>query len=435
MNILFIAPSAYLLGGVQDWLYSTVIGLRNRGHNVGVGVPDGMFHNGDRYNKEFKGLKAELFRNKSGTNEGRVTALERYLNKKKPDLVVGVNIGNLFEAVLRIKKHSNICFAMTLHALEANYFEDIVMHKKIIDGLVTTNRLSLQMAKNIGGLEDNRIFYAPYGVPIEKTRPKENIEAGILKIIWVGRLDQAQKRVMDVVEIAKFLDEMGLDYQLSIAGDGPQRYELEKGLEVQIAKEKVRFCGKMNKDSLYSLYRDSHVLLITSEWETGPIVAWEAISAGCTVVSSRYTGCKAEQTLLHKETALLFGVGDTRDAALKVSILRDQRIRETIQAKSKRLVKERYSSNASLDAWEVAFQTIFESSKQLMLGGTEEAYIDPPHNGRLEKYIGLRGSEIIRSLLPKNKPNDAGSEWPHSLQGIKDQTEILDYARKIENAC
>lgn len=435
MNIVFIAPSAYLLGGVQDWLYSTVLGLRSRGHNVQVGVPDGVFHKRDKYNKEFKGLNADFFCNKSGTDEGRINALEKFLIRKNPDLVVGVNIGNLFQAVSRIKKKHNIRFAMTIHAIEANYFEDVRKHQGVIDGLITTNRLSMQMAKEILGLEDWRVFYAPYGVPIEITRPKRNIETGRLDIIWVGRLEQAQKRVMDVVDITRFLDEMGIDYHLSIAGDGPQRYQLENGLEKQIANKRVRFFGKLNKNDLYSLYKKSNILLITSEWETGPIVAWEAITAGCTIVSSRYTGCKAEQTLLDQETALLFDIGDTRDAALKISLLRNIRIRELIQAKSMKLVEQRYSSKASLDAWEVAFQEILGTTKRSRAGEMKEAYIDPPYNGRLEKYIGLRGSEFIRSLLPRYKPHDAGSEWPHSLQGVNDQTKILNYARQIEETC
>jgi glycosyltransferase involved in cell wall biosynthesis len=435
MNIIFIAPSAYLLGGVQDWLYSTVLGLRDRGHNVQVGVPDGMFHSGKIYNKEFKGLDADLFSNKSGTNEGRINTLEKFLLRKKPDLVVGVNIGNLYEAVSRLKRKHNLRFAMTVHALEANYFEDIRMYKGLIDGLITTNKLTMQMAKEIGELEDERVYYAPYGVPIEMTRPKRNIETEKVNIIWVGRLDQAQKRVMDLIEIVGYLDEMHVDYQLSIAGEGPQRYQVEKGLEKQVAKQKVRFCGKLNKNSLYSLYKDNDILLITSEWETGPIVAWEAISAGCTVVSSRYTGCKAEQTLVDQETALLFNISDTKDAALKILKLRDKGTREIIQSKSRQLVQERYSSKASLDAWELAFQQILGSTRQPKAEGIDEACVNPPNSGRLEKMIGLRGSELIRSLLPKNKPKDAGCEWPHSLQGIYDQTKILNYARQIEDAC
>lgn len=435
MDILFVAPSAYLLGGVQDWLYSTVVGLRGRGHKVRLGVPDGYFHDGERYNNEFKGLNAEFIRNRSGTNEGRVRALESFILRREPELVVGVNIGNLFDAVARLKNRNSLKFAMTVHALEANYFEDIRMHRQIIDGLVTTNRLSFELARNIGGLDDDRICYAPYGVPIDMERTMEDSAKKQLRIIWVGRLEQPQKRIKDVIDIVEQLDEMVIDYQLSIAGDGPQRCQVEKAMYKQVTNGKVKFLGRLNKEELSLLYRNHDILLITSQWETGPIVAWEAVSNGCTLVSSKYIGCMAEKTLFDHKTALLFEIGDTKSAACKIAALQEKELRKRIQESAKEIVSQKYSTKASLDAWEIAFNKILKSTNPARPGKIVLESLHRPMNGRMDRYLGLNGSEFIRSVLPKKKPRDAGSEWPHSLQGISDQTSLLEYARKIEDAC
>jgi len=431
MRVVFIAPSAYLLGGVQDWLYSTVIGLRDRGHNIEVGVPDGEYHKGRTYNEAFEGLNASFFRNSSGTHEGRIRALVRYLEKRDTDLIVGVNIGSLFHAITRLREHRNTRFAMTVHALEANYFKDMREYRNIIDGLVTTNRLSMRMAKEMGGIEDSRLYYAPYGVPIEDKSKKQHNESERLRIVWVGRLDETQKRVMDLIDILKSLDAMAVDYHLSIAGDGPQKTELLKGLREWRDTNKVEFHGRLNKGELIQLYKENDILLLTSQWETGPIVAWEAVSAGCCIVSSRYIGSEAEKTLLDQETALLFEVGDTRSAAQKISTLRNKELRLKIQKNSRRLVTQRYSTSASLDAWENAFEQIIRSN--IKAGdNSEEVSVDQAKTGKLEKYLGVGLSELLRTVMPKKNARDPGSEWPHSLQGINDQKCILEHAYKIE---
>jgi glycosyltransferase involved in cell wall biosynthesis len=433
MKLLFVAPSAYLLGGVQDWLYATVIGLRRKGHEVEVGVPDGHFHKGQRFNNQFKGVNATFFRNTTGTNEGRVKSLKRFLGAKDPDIIVGVNIGNLFEAIAQLRDFQRAKFAMTLHAIEGNYFNDMKQYKSVIDGVITTNRLSEIMTQRLGEIDQSRVFYAPYGIDQKKYEFKMSLEPGITRIAWVGRLDKKQKRVDDIKYIVSQLDRTGIRYQLSIAGDGPEREEVLKDLSEGISNGRVRFVGMINKEELSVFYGKNDILLITSEWETGPIVAWEAISAGLAIVSSRYIGSRAEKTLKDNETALLFHIGDAEGAAKRIATLSDEKIRRRLQINAQQVVNLKYSSEASLDAWESAFEKIMTMKKQVD-AETKNQINDKNHTGRLERYIGTERSEIIRAILPKRLAKDAGSEWPHSLQGINDQSWILEYAREIEES-
>jgi hypothetical protein len=63
---------------------------------------------------------------------------------------------------------------------------------------------------------------------------------------------------------------------------------------------------------------------------------------------------------------------------------------------------------------------------------TKVQLMNQTHNGRMERYIGLKHSEFIRAILPKKMEKDPGSEWPHSLQGVNDQKWVLEYAKEIE---
>lgn len=431
MKLLFIAPSAYLLGGVQDWLHTTVDGLRKRGHDVQVGVPDGIFHNGKRYNEVFRGLNAEFIINKSGTGEGRIRAIEEFLEKRKADVIIGVNIGDVFEAIARKHKREKVRFAMALHAIEANYFADIAEYQSIIDGVVATNKLSEKLVTRISGLSQSKVYYAPYGIEIGGIDLGRRLQSDLIRICWVGRLEEKQKRVSDILKIIGYLDLIDTNYQLSIAGDGPHRINLEGSLASWVEKGKVRFYGMISKEELNDFYTNNDILLITSEWETGPIVAWEAINAGLNIVSSKYIGSQSEGTLIDQETALLFDIGGAAEAAEKIVMLRDQDLRIRLHTNALRVITSKYSIDASLDAWERAFEHINASAKCENISGPFKAR-PRRHSGKLEKYIGLNLSEVVRSILPKRPAFDAGSEWPHSLQEISEQTKVFESAKEIE---
>jgi glycosyltransferase involved in cell wall biosynthesis len=433
MKILFIAPSAYLLGGVQDWLYTTVIGLRKRGHDVDVAVPNNHFHNGRNFNSHFVGLEAYFFRNNSGTNEGGVRGLEKLLRNKKADIIVGVNIGNLFEAISRIDRNTRGKFVMSLHAIEHNYYEDIKEFKTLLDGVIATNRLSVLLAEKIGGIDQKRIYYAPYGVEQDESGSTRRLHHLPLIIAWVGRIEQAQKRAGDIKGILENLDQLGLNYKLEIAGDGPEKDQLIAEISTWIEMGRVEFHGLIEKGCLGLFYKRCHVLLITSEWETGPIVAWEAISSGLAVVTSNYIGSKAEETLINDKTALTFNVGDTQAAAKQINRLINEDLRQKLHLNAKRIIASKYSTEASLNAWESAFQAV-KNSEDLIEYTEKKVKIRTRPAGRLEKYLGLEGSEFIRSLLPRRTARNAGDEWPHSLQGIKNQDWILEYAKELEDA-
>ena len=104
MKLLYVAPSAYLLGGVQDWLADLVEDQRRLGLNVTVAVPDDAIHRLDPYASRYPKLRPVAFRNPSGSEAGRIRALEHLLLAHPDHLVIGVNIASLFGAVRRMRQ-------------------------------------------------------------------------------------------------------------------------------------------------------------------------------------------------------------------------------------------------------------------------------------------------------------------------------------------
>src|SRR6516162_8316118 len=293
-SILIIAPSAYPLGGVATWIDYIVPGLRQRGWHVTLGLTEGLHHNVDTYLNDHPIEGVIRIPNTTGTSEGRVRALCDAIIEVQPDIVSSVNIVDVYRAVNRLKRRRSLSVrgVMTLHGLDGQYFEQIRHEVASLDAVIATNRLACKLATSVGGLEKNRIYYAPYGVhlsdsfvitvPIKRHTP--------IRIGFVGRLEKPQKRVEELLAIVREMDRQNISYQLFIAGAGPEESWLRGELKSNVERGTVHFLGALSSKEVEKLYGTIDTLLITSKWETGPIVAWEAMARGVLVVTRAYVG-------------------------------------------------------------------------------------------------------------------------------------------------
>jgi hypothetical protein len=172
--------------------------------------------------------------------------------------------------------------------------------------------------------------------------------------------------------------------------------------------------------------------VITSAWETGPIVAWQAMASGMAVVSSRYVGSGLEGALEHDVTALLFPCGDGAAAAAELARLRQPQLLERLSRAGYALVAGRYSEEASLAAWRRALDQVM-ALPPLAAAPPEPS---PASTGRLDRWLGTRRGEDLRRLLGQRfRHGNAGSEWPHS-GGVGDgaaEAELLAAAGRLDS--
>ncbi|MFM7268627.1 MAG: glycosyltransferase family 4 protein [Cyanobium sp.] len=436
MKLLFVAPSAYLLGGVQDWLADLVAGQRALGVEVSVAVPDDAVHRLEPYAERYPALRPLPFRNRSGDGWGRIAALKDLLRRYPEHLVAGVNIAALYPAVRSLRRQGQFQgkVVMTLHALEAEYFADLRQQRDLLDAVVVTNRLSGALAQNLGGMDPQRVLYAPYGVEMPAvaapSAPTPPAEPGPLELVWVGRLENEQKRVGDLRAILVALDTAGARYRLTIAGDGPERQTLEQALSPWRERGVVRLTGAITRACLQrEVYGPGRVLLITSAWETGPIVAWEAMAAGMAVVSSCYLGSGLEQSLCDGRTALLYPVGNAAAAAAQLFRLRDRILLAELATAGGEMVRGRYTREASLAAWMEAFSSV--AALPPLPKPAAAAAPDPA--GGLDRLLGPAAAHGLRGLLGRRfRHSEAGSEWPHSGHPPGDGNHLHHHALRLD---
>jgi glycosyltransferase involved in cell wall biosynthesis len=412
-HILFIAPSAYPLGGLATWLDYIVPGLEKKGWDVVLGLTSGKLHNSDAYLKIHPFKNAIRIENKTGSREGRVRSIMRAIQDAKPDIVTSVNIPDTYTAVERLRaesKHSPKA-VMTIHGIQADLYDDAREFRNVIDGVICTNKLACRIVQEESGLNEDRILYAPYGVELPQ-KYQRSTPSKPLRIAYSGRFDHFQKRVNDIPEILSALKCKGIPFECLIAGGGPAEKDLLGKIKKLSLDDNVNFLGVLSyEDLVQQVYKKADILLITSFWETGPIVAWEAMAYGVAVVTSQYVGSGLEGSLKDGKNCLMFPIGNTKRASECIAALCNADVKSKIIGKGLALVRERYSQIHSIEKWHIVLETIL--SKPPQKGQKRTMVISLA--GRLDKVFGVGLAETIRRKFGiRFQHTDPGGEWPHS---------------------
>jgi Glycosyl transferases group 1 len=220
-----------------------------------------------------------------------------------------------------------------------------------------------------------------------------------------------------------------VNYRFSVVGDGSDRSQLKQKLS--LLNKKIDFLGYLDSSAIEKqIYPNHTILLITSPAETGPIVAWEAMSHGLVLVTSQYIGSGLEGSLRDGENCLMFPVGDVKAAAEAIVRLQDPVLRLSLSQAGRELVSQRYSLSSSIQAWETAIKEILKLPP-LKSSGIQNL-VSP--SGRLDLLLGTRLAEKIRKVLGISfKHQSAGGEWPHSYGVNADKEAFMDCLKGLEN--
>ena len=167
------------------------------------------------------------------------------------------------------------------HSDEGYHYRILAAYGFLWDGVVGVSRRCVaETDRGLRGRAPGAI-HIPYGVPI-RPRVVREPDASELRLIYVGRLTQRQKRVGDLVGLVAALRRRSIPFRLDIVGAGPERDSLAAALRGDATL--VRFHGRLRYERVASLLDRAHCLVSTSEFEGTSIAMLEAMAAGAVPV-------------------------------------------------------------------------------------------------------------------------------------------------------
>jgi len=172
---------------------------------------------------------------------------------------------------------------------------------------------------------------AARAIPIERQRPY---------IFSASRLDLHHKAV-DVL-IAAF-GSIALEFpeiDLLIAGDGPQRLQIEKAIADSKLEARIHLLSSLPHEQLWSLYKGARVFVMLSRLAEGlPLVFFEAMACSTPVIGTRTGG--TPEVVIHEETGLLVDSNEPSRVATAIkTLLNDDGARQEMGRRGLELVKK-----------------------------------------------------------------------------------------------
>jgi colanic acid/amylovoran biosynthesis glycosyltransferase len=109
------------------------------------------------------------------------------------------------------------------------------------------------------------------------------------RLLFTGRLAGVKGVPVLLEALARLRDEHP-DVELALAGDGPDRAQLEAEAQRLGVADRVRFLGYQSSDHVRCLLQETDVFVLPSFAEGVPVVLMEAMASGVPVVSTRVAG-------------------------------------------------------------------------------------------------------------------------------------------------
>ncbi len=246
--------------------------------------------------------------------------LIKTIRRLKPDIIVSDGFFQWTYAALWIRifnmrgiKHI-MCYEKTSHT-ERNAGKLRTFYRKFvsrwIDAIDCNGSLT---GKYVRGLGFNKIL--TYGHMVADTDGmrnkvvkvsesevvaiKQKYELSGINFIYVGRLIPL-KGIMELLEAWK--DVNLSDVSLMLVGDGLQREEIERYIEINKLSS-IKLIGRVDYDNLAPYYKSADCFIIPTLEDNWSLVVPEAMACGLPIACSIYNGCFPE--LVHETNGWIF---------------------------------------------------------------------------------------------------------------------------------
>jgi colanic acid/amylovoran biosynthesis glycosyltransferase len=220
--------------------------------------------------------------------------LAKYLRKEKIRFLHVQSLANCAAIALVAHKLTGIPYCVVINA-NLDWWGGAVAEKIRDASFIVTHArwIREELLKRFSWIEPSRVVLAPVGVNTAAWCPAPQCKqpGPRYKLISVGRLHPAKGHRI-VIEAVEILRNRGVDVQLSIVGDGPERANLAAMIEERGLQDHVLLMLTQSGGDVLRLLRESDAFVLASDAEPLGVVYMEAMAAGLPTIGTKRRRCR-----------------------------------------------------------------------------------------------------------------------------------------------
>lgn len=406
-RVLLCSPSARF-GEIEAWVADLAEGLKALGWDLVVALARGRFHNPEQFLTHYRPANIEFFEAPRGLREQRSLSLLSLFARLQPDVIVPVHLADALYAASEWKRRGGKARLVSgvQTAVDDGFLADLQACEPFVDLVVAVSRRMIVMLRERMRIDPQRIIHIPHGVPNPTVGPRDH--DCIRHLGLIGPLDHKEKRVLDLVSLAQRVESEALTFH--IVGKGPDEATLRSQLSSDVHRGAFFFHGDLSRPERYQqLYPRLDALLIFSDAEAGPAVAWEAMLHGIVPIASDYTGREEEGVIVDEKVGRVFSDIDTA-ARMVRQFTRRGSLSRLSRACRQSLPKE-YRQSEFVRQWNEQLQDVLTREVRKDVAAELPRQVSPGPLAELQ--FGPLGTLRLRRLLwRRRKPRSASDEWP-----------------------
>lgn len=258
---------------------------------------------------------------------------------------------------LRALPHGIVTFGV-LHTMDREGIAWARLYADQFDKIICVSSELKQLASSIAPELSDKIIIIPPTISTPKLGYlKSTNSTEPLRFLYLGRFEEASKRVKSIPRIAKALKNMGVIFKWTVAGEGKEQQFLESEINRLQLNNEINIIKSVRHNSIGDLFKSHDVIVSTSDSESYGMSVHEAICWGLVPIAGKTWG-KLDKTVLEVGGFLVDPNSPEEFAQIMKVLDRDRRLLTTLAERGANSILDILSKQNDVNNWPSSLQAI-----------------------------------------------------------------------------
>jgi glycosyltransferase involved in cell wall biosynthesis len=314
-GVAFVAPLGLTVGGVTTWTLEMCRRLPRLGHRVALIQHDCpmAIPVDDSTRPEYQTISCDTAFSVKISRRN----LAAYASALPAMYVPNWSDGTYATCARLSRDHAeNMRVLGFCHTCHRYYFQWLRFYEPLIHRFIAVSEECAWVLKAKLPARAKDILVRPYAVERPRALDRAYAAPGQpIRLLYAGRIVEQQKRVSDLLRLAKALHRRRVDFQLRIIGEGSAKSGLSKGIRRLPGdlSRRISLEGEMAPSRIPGELSSADLCLLVSEYEGMSIFMLEGMAAGCVPVVTQVSGTAG--VIDHGDNGFTVPVGNVEEMA------------------------------------------------------------------------------------------------------------------------